>query len=254
MNRTQLEHIIRAASQISGDTEIVVVGSQAIHAQSMKLPSIAFQSEEADVYPRKARPAYRTTADARAAPAGVSTAAERERQADSGHAQQLQRPQQHDSEACNMSSECNPFWLTLLSGLLTPTIAAIAVYIAVRQWRTAHLRLKLDLFDKRLAIHTAVRDLIASIVTTGQVDNAKLVAFVYGTRQARWLLDKDVERYFDEMYGKALDLQTFISEEEGLTADALQDNIRRQREIKDWIAKQYEALDAKFDKFLRIPT
>ena len=52
MNRTQLEHIIRAASQISGDTEIVVIGSQAIHAQRMQLPPIAFQSEEADVYPR----------------------------------------------------------------------------------------------------------------------------------------------------------------------------------------------------------
>ena len=52
MNRTQLEHIIRAASQISGDAEIVVVGSQAIHAQPMKLPPIAFQSDEADVYPR----------------------------------------------------------------------------------------------------------------------------------------------------------------------------------------------------------
>lgn len=52
MNRTQLEHIIRAASQISDDTEIVVIGSQAIHAQEMKLPPIAFQSAEADVYPR----------------------------------------------------------------------------------------------------------------------------------------------------------------------------------------------------------
>ena len=52
MNRTQLEHIIRAASQISGDAEIVIVGSQAIHAQPTKLPPIAFQSDEADVYPR----------------------------------------------------------------------------------------------------------------------------------------------------------------------------------------------------------
>jgi hypothetical protein len=53
MNRIQLEHIIRAASQISGDAEIVVVGSQAIHAQDIRnLPPIAFQSMEADVYPR----------------------------------------------------------------------------------------------------------------------------------------------------------------------------------------------------------
>lgn len=52
MTRTQLEHIIRAASEISGDSEIVVIGSQAIHAQTMKLPPIAFLSAEADVYPR----------------------------------------------------------------------------------------------------------------------------------------------------------------------------------------------------------
>ena len=52
MNRLQLEHIIRAASQISGDPEIVVIGSQAIHAQATSLPPIAFQSQEADVFPR----------------------------------------------------------------------------------------------------------------------------------------------------------------------------------------------------------
>jgi hypothetical protein len=52
MNRSQLEHIIRAASQISGDTEIVVIGSQAIHAQDTNLPPIAYLSQEADVYPR----------------------------------------------------------------------------------------------------------------------------------------------------------------------------------------------------------
>jgi hypothetical protein len=36
MNRTQLENIIRAASRISDDGEIVVIGSQAIHAQEMR--------------------------------------------------------------------------------------------------------------------------------------------------------------------------------------------------------------------------
>jgi Nucleotidyltransferase of unknown function (DUF6036) len=52
MNRTQLEHVIRAASRICGDREIVVIGSQAVHAQEMNLPPIAFLSDDADVYPR----------------------------------------------------------------------------------------------------------------------------------------------------------------------------------------------------------
>jgi hypothetical protein len=47
MNRIQLEHIIRGASQISG--EIVVIGSGAIHALDIRLPPIAFMSTEADV-------------------------------------------------------------------------------------------------------------------------------------------------------------------------------------------------------------
>ena len=52
MNRLQIEHVIRAASEISDASEIVLIGSQAIHAQKIKLPLIAFQSIEADVYQR----------------------------------------------------------------------------------------------------------------------------------------------------------------------------------------------------------
>jgi hypothetical protein len=51
MNRTQLEHIIRAASRISGETEIVVIGSQAIHAADIKVPPVALMSLDADIYP-----------------------------------------------------------------------------------------------------------------------------------------------------------------------------------------------------------
>ena len=62
MNRTQLEHIIRAAGQISADTEIVVIGSQSIHALDTTLPDIAYLSQEADfsaANPR--RPSRRAT-------------------------------------------------------------------------------------------------------------------------------------------------------------------------------------------------
>jgi hypothetical protein len=51
MNRMQLEHIIRVASQISDDREIVVVGSSAILALDARLPPIAFRTHDADIYP-----------------------------------------------------------------------------------------------------------------------------------------------------------------------------------------------------------
>ena len=51
MNRSQLEHIIRAACSITGEDNIVIIGSQAILASfpSTTLPEILTQSIEADV-------------------------------------------------------------------------------------------------------------------------------------------------------------------------------------------------------------
>ncbi|HEY8865713.1 MAG TPA: DUF6036 family nucleotidyltransferase [Solirubrobacteraceae bacterium] len=52
MNREALEHIIRAAADVSEDDEIVVVGSQAILGQFPHAPEPLLVSQEADVYPR----------------------------------------------------------------------------------------------------------------------------------------------------------------------------------------------------------
>src|SRR5438105_3220169 len=52
MTREQLEHVIRAAAAISGDDEIVVVGSQAILGQFPAAPAELCVSIEADVYPK----------------------------------------------------------------------------------------------------------------------------------------------------------------------------------------------------------
>jgi hypothetical protein len=52
MTRSQLEHIIRAAGTIADDTDIVVIGSQAILGQFPDAPPNLLVSMEADVYPR----------------------------------------------------------------------------------------------------------------------------------------------------------------------------------------------------------
>lgn len=52
MRRAELEHVIRAASAVTGDAEIVVVGSQAILGQFPDAPEALLVSREADVYPR----------------------------------------------------------------------------------------------------------------------------------------------------------------------------------------------------------
>jgi hypothetical protein len=52
VTRAQLEHVIRAAASIAGDTEIVVVGSQAILGRYPDAPAELLVSADADLYPR----------------------------------------------------------------------------------------------------------------------------------------------------------------------------------------------------------
>lgn len=53
MRRDQLEHAIRAACQIIGATEIIVIGSQSIHGSfhERQLPDAAMMSMEVDLLP-----------------------------------------------------------------------------------------------------------------------------------------------------------------------------------------------------------
>lgn len=52
MQRSELEHIIRASGEISGDDEIIIIGSQAILGQFPDAPIRLLASMEADVYPK----------------------------------------------------------------------------------------------------------------------------------------------------------------------------------------------------------
>jgi hypothetical protein len=52
MRREELEHVIRAAATVTGELEIVVIGSQAILGQFPDAPDALLFSQEADVYPR----------------------------------------------------------------------------------------------------------------------------------------------------------------------------------------------------------
>ena len=54
MRRDQLEHIIRAAADVTGEKEFIVIGSQAILGQYPDAPAPLLMSMEADLYARHA--------------------------------------------------------------------------------------------------------------------------------------------------------------------------------------------------------
>ena len=52
MQRSELEHLIRASGEIAGDDEIIIIGSQAILGQFPNAPVRLLMSMEADIYPK----------------------------------------------------------------------------------------------------------------------------------------------------------------------------------------------------------
>jgi hypothetical protein len=52
MKRSDLEHILRACKGVTGETEFIVVGSQAVLGRHPDAPRVLRQSMEADLYPR----------------------------------------------------------------------------------------------------------------------------------------------------------------------------------------------------------
>lgn len=146
---------------------------------------------------------------------------------------------------------CNPAWIGVLTAFLTPLIAVIVAYIAYRQWKTAHNRLKLDLFDRRLAIHSAARELIATVTSYGQIENKDIFAFLSGIQQARWLLNQRIVQYLEQdLWRQVTRLQELNDALNDPSTDHA-DNIRQQRELKKWITAQRPNLDEQFDKFLK---
>jgi len=53
MKRADLEHVLRAAAEVAGEDELVVIGSQAILGRLPDAPEALLWSQEADVYPRR---------------------------------------------------------------------------------------------------------------------------------------------------------------------------------------------------------
>jgi hypothetical protein len=93
----------------------------------------------------------------------------------------------------------------VLQALSVLVIGGISAYIAWRQWRTAHDRLKLDLFDRRLAAYQRLKDAVAPINASGKVTNEDTDRFARAMYDMRFLFDKETDTCVDEIYHAMLE-------------------------------------------------
>ena len=149
---------------------------------------------------------------------------------------------------------CEPYWTEYLSALLVPVVAIFGLFIAYRQWKTAQNKLKLELFERRLAIYNSATTFISSVMTSGKATDEQLRNLIVGTKEAKWVLSYEIAEHLDkELYSKGVDLQCLSAELEGEPVGEMRTkNVHEQRNIKQWLNKQYETLDSLFRDYLQL--
>jgi len=83
----------------------------------------------------------------------------------------------------------------LFSALLTPLIAIVMTYIAIQQYRANQLKLRHDLYDRRLLPYNAVAEFLPHVMREGTADRAQLVTLLQKTRESYFLFGKEISDY-----------------------------------------------------------
>jgi hypothetical protein len=148
----------------------------------------------------------------------------------------------------------DPHWTAYLSALLVPVIAMFGAFIAYRQWRTAQNELKHDLYDRRYSIYKSAAAFLSVICRDGGLNDEDLFKFASVIHEARWLLNNDVAKYFDdELYSKAVDLQTLNLEIKDLPVGVNRTvYVKKRADLMKWFMSQWTILNEKFSPFLAL--
>ena len=169
----------------------------------------------------------------------------------------------------------SPHWTAYASSVTVPFIAAVAAWIAFRQFRiaarqseislkqseislqqaeTAKNKLKLDLFEKRMAIYEVVQETIRKAANGGKLDQEDQIKFIVGTRSAKWLLGEEVYEYIDKtLWHKLIDLDLHNSMSEGSRGDPERTkHIHARADTIKWLVKQFSEFDNLCKEYLSL--
>lgn len=96
-----------------------------------------------------------------------------------------------------------------MQGWITISIAAIAALIAYFQWITAHQRIVLDLFERRMEAFNAIEFAIAQTLTDSEPSHEAIQNFLQAEAVARFLFGDDVCKELEAFRDNIVLLRTY---------------------------------------------
>lgn len=158
-----------------------------------------------------------------------------------------------------MNSDTFKHAIELSAAALAPVTAIIALSIAYRQYRLEKLKLRRELYERRLAIYSSTMQLLAHILQNGKAENQGLFKFIGETHQSYFLLGKEIHDYLQHLYKQGCQLNLLevkLYDELGMpTSLAQPERVRianEKGELCRWFSDQFEVARDKFAKHLRL--
>ncbi|MBL6750465.1 MAG: hypothetical protein ISP90_08075 [Nevskia sp.] len=144
-------------------------------------------------------------------------------------------------------------WIDYLQAGLTPAIAIAGIAIGALQWCLSAAKLRLELFEKRLAIFDAVRSFLAETVREAAPSQAAQFKFLSETRGALFLFDQEIADYLERIWKTCIDLEYFRTElGNNNSAENRGELARKRRDAMNWTAQQLTELRDRFAHFMVI--
>ncbi len=91
-------------------------------------------------------------------------------------------------------------WLQWRTAVGQRNISEEQKTIADSQRRIAEQKLKLDLFDRRFKIYSAIREFASGLFMYGEVTSDMIVTFVCDTSEADFFFEPEVTRFKDDLH------------------------------------------------------
>jgi hypothetical protein len=148
-------------------------------------------------------------------------------------------------------SPCDGYSASLLP-VATFFLSVAVGIVAWLQWRLAHNKLRLDLFDRRWEIYKATSNFVDAIVNdpARNVDS-HLNAFNTGTSNAEFLFGSDVLNYIQQVRTRAVGMRTarvlYESQPDG---EERTRNVQRYEADLLWLIEQSTAMTKTFAPYL----
>jgi hypothetical protein len=147
-----------------------------------------------------------------------------------------------------------PYWMLVLQALAVPAIGLLAAVIGYFQWKTAQQKVLLDLFDRRMATYTALREIVAMVMASSSAatpDNS--FKFLEALDRAEFLFGAKVIEHLQKIRQSIYDIHDMATERKDLQpGPEFIANVAKERATREVVGSFYTTFQALVRPYMRM--